>query len=1298
MTAASITRVGDKYTVTAFVSPGRTVGSDNKETAVLDLCLESMTGPGDGSIMVIVPKEWVEEAARPLLAREVKDAAQTWTVTNTPGKEWVISLRRKPGGTPAAGAWKLSLAVPIKKPAKDTVITGAKVALFGLDAAPLADIAAKAQAQAADPVVRLESNPADTVALAFGQPVTLSWTLQNIVPGTAKLKGSMLGAREIAAVPGQTQTVWALDRADYVLEAEIMVNGVQHRVSREVAIDIDRPQYGFRGLLRPSGVILPSGPMACFWMGVNLTRVRFDVRSSEQEHVTPTLGKHARKPDHPEPGLNRSFQVQFGPTAEGEKWTIAASYDTSDPKGLEVGKIVDLTVTAVKARAIATVPSPQSTVLGFVAGRFWGVVQDGRPKAVAGGTRTVEWVAVATDQGLELRFVWETNQQIVAECKWPLGKVRCLGVTGVGDPEDMRGLVAVVQEGAVLKVKELALPELTVTREATLPAAFAGAQRLHLVAIGTRVYVRGDGVARSYALGVTPDFIDEPWLARLAWPAWEVVAVPGAAGGCLFALNARTGALLRIDPRAVDSTPGSLMAPREAASVNHRLAKLDLLQRAQLGDAAYLLGKELRYNLSCEEGGSESVKVDGRHVWQEDPRCVDHGSALVVVGGALVARSSRPDPGRRNVRQDRAYDPRLDVWVRCGHLFPGALGAHFACTRSAPRFVKDAQGSTRPVSSEGSVYCRKEDGTLWRIQGELLELIGFAGMNVAPLAEPSAAGATRWRGHSLEAGAELKPDDYLLSRDGRHQLVYQPDGDLVLYRLGAGSTWKPRKPGSDLDKRGTWEPERTVLWQTSTAGNAGCVRLQAADGDLVVYRTATGTDPAWGAHDFGAIWGAEHDAFDVAASLQGVTRQHDHAVEYSGSRLVLEDDGRLEIRSRSGVLLWRAPRKIVRELAAGEWLFRADSLVSQDGTASFVNPRDWAMARLGTDGYLRVYGRRSATPIWSTEQCGGKSAVSLNPKIFVESGGEIAVRDGALTMWSSTWARGSSGSQLERGQWFESPGGEYRLVLQHDGNLVLFDKHIAEVWSTNSSGGRTLFVAPDGNVGGPGEWWAADHGGVKEGPYAGRCGGIVMTARGFQVVSTSPAVVWYDVTDDGGFPEQGKVRRRNSRRCRIYNVDQQGYMFAAGWWRFHKVKEFSGVFVAKGGGAALPDNTWVVSEVQAGRFVIFNDHHNEWLFASTWVLTVENTFIDDPYKDRRNIFATSGAFPWVYAVGGAGLGFFELEPSGADVTIRALGPDEYVYAADFQMVGDCCRVLSWIPKPEGYAERRAHCFWQLKDV
>lgn len=327
-------------------------------------------------------------------------------------------------------------------------------------------------------------------------------------------------------------------------------------------------------------------------------------------------------------------------------------------------------------------------------------------------------------------------------------------------------------------------------------------------------------------------------------------------------------------------------------------------------------------------------------------------------------------------------------------------------------------------------------GTLWRIEGELLELLGFAGMNVAPLGELSPIGATRWRGRTLAAGSELQPEQYLLARNRQYQLEYQSDGDLVLYRLGSGRTWKPNIPDSKLDESGTWELERTALWRTGKPGNAGCVRLQASDGNLVVYRTATGTEPAWAAHEHGAICGAEHDAFDVAASLQTVSRQHDHASEYSGSSLVLEDDGRLEIRSRSGVLLWRAPRKIVGELPAGEWLFRADNFVSHDGTHSFVNDRDWAMAQLGADGHLRVYGRRSLTPLWSTEQSGGKSANTRDLKLVVESNAEIAVRDGAATLWSSYWARGSSGSRLDPGQWFESPGGEYRLVLQQHGDLV----------------------------------------------------------------------------------------------------------------------------------------------------------------------------------------------------------------------------------------------------------------------
>jgi hypothetical protein len=1304
MTAAVETLVGNTYTVTAFVLPGQPVGPNKVQTAILDLSLKSASAPGKGTIMLVVPTEWMEEAARASLPTKVtdEDQKQTWAVNNTPGTEWVIELSPESDGKTVTGAWELHLAVPIKKPAKDTDIKGAKLVLFDLAAAALPDIPVQAQAQAKDPVVRLETTPQDTVALRFGQPVTLKWTLENIVAESATLRGSLLGGRDTAAVPGNTLTVWALDRAEYVLEAEILINKVKHRVSRQVTIDIDRPQYGFRALLRPDGRVLPSGPVACFWIGVNLTHLRFDVQSSEKNRVVPDLSKHQHIVDASKPEHNKSFQIQRGPGEEGEAWTIQAKYDTNDPKGLEMKKTVDLPVTAVAAREVKTVPSPQSAVLGFTAGRF----SDGEK-------RTVEWVAVATDQGLEVHFIWTTDQKTVARCERPKAKGACLGVTGVGDPNERRALVAVVQDGSSLKLQKFSLPGLTMTREDTLPTAFDGAKRLQLVSIGNRVYVRGDGVASSYDHTETVQFIDEPWLAQLQWPTWEVVAVPVAAGaGYLYALERRSGALLRFDQRTVEagqSAAGSLLAPREAASVNHRLAKLDLLQRAQLGNKAYLLGAGLRYNLTNRAGGDGPFVVDKRRIWQDDPRCVDGNSAFLVVGGALVARSTRADKGHDDVLQDRVYDPRLDVWVRCGRLFPGVEAGHFACTRSMPRFATSGD-SARPVSTDGSIYCRKQDGTLWRIEGELLELLGFAGMNVAPLGELSPIGATRWRGRTLAAGSELKPEQYLLSRNGQYQLVYQPDGDLVLYRLGSATTWEP-KPApkktddkqemTEPDKRGTWELERTALWRTGTPGkpgNAGCVRLQASDGDLVVYRTASGTEPAWAAHEHGAICGAEHDAFDVAATIQQVSREHDHASEYSGSSLVLEDDGRLEIRSRSGVLLWRAPRKIVRELPAGEWLSRADNLVSHDGTHSFVNDRDWAMAQLGADGHLRVYGRRSLTPLWSTEQSGGRYATTGSVRLVVENTGEIAVSDSSRTLWSSFWARGSSGSRLDRGQWFESPGGEYRLVLQQHGDLVLYNRGGTKVWATNTGGGGSLYVADNGDLGGI-CWWASEHGGVCEGPYRGRCGGIQMTAKGFQVVSTSPATVWYDVTDDGGgFPPEEKVRRRNSRRCRIYNEMQNGYMFAAGNWRYHKNENCRGVFVPPGAGADFVDSVWVVSEVQAGRFAIYNEHHNEWLFASGTFLTVEATF-DRENRERRNIFATSDKLDCVFAVGGQQEGFFELSLHGGSTTIRSVAKDEYVYAASFEPVGTWCRVLSWIPKDaDGHGLLVSNGYWQLQDV
>lgn len=80
----------------------------------------------------------------------------------------------------------------------------------------------------------------------------------------------------------------------------------------------------------------------------------------------------------------------------------------------------------------------------------------------------------------------------------------------------------------------------------------------------------------------------------------------------------------------------------------------------------------------------------------------------------------------------------------------------------------------------------------------------------------------------------------------------------------------------------------------------------------------------------------------------------------------------------------------------------------------------------------------------------------------------------AVCMWASfsvpTFAAAgqhylNEGESLVRGQWLKSNNGEYTLILQDDGNLVLYGRGKA-LWNTNTHGypGSYLVVQDDGNV------------------------------------------------------------------------------------------------------------------------------------------------------------------------------------------------------------------------------------------
>ncbi|MBL8916987.1 MAG: DUF1592 domain-containing protein [Archangium sp.] len=106
----------------------------------------------------------------------------------------------------------------------------------------------------------------------------------------------------------------------------------------------------------------------------------------------------------------------------------------------------------------------------------------------------------------------------------------------------------------------------------------------------------------------------------------------------------------------------------------------------------------------------------------------------------------------------------------------------------------------------------------------------------------------------LSSGASLGPDASRRSSDGAYNLLYQLDGNLVLYRTSGGAVWAS----------GT---------QNTRPRNA----VMQADGNLVIY-DENGT-PVWHAHTYGN----------------------------PGAQLFIEASGRLSIRTPAGVELWSAP-------------------------------------------------------------------------------------------------------------------------------------------------------------------------------------------------------------------------------------------------------------------------------------------------------------------------------------------------------------------------------------------------------
>lgn len=332
------------------------------------------------------------------------------------------------------------------------------------------------------------------------------------------------------------------------------------------------------------------------------------------------------------------------------------------------------------------------------------------------------------------------------------------------------------------------------------------------------------------------------------------------------------------------------------------------------------------------------------------------------------------------------------------------------------------------------------------ILGSLLTL--FTALLLPPSALASLAATT-----VLPSGEGLAPGDRLTTE--RTRLVMQQDGNLV-FSARTDSGWKE-------------------IWASETDGNPGAYALMQDDGNLVVY--STGGSALWHAGTFdhpGAylqledrdrrivIYDAEGlalwingrpagpppptihglDPGDTLSGGQSVTSPNGHVV------LKMQDSGNLVLSSKRGL----PKRRIWASETSGN---AGAALVMQE------------------DGNLVIYAI-GGVPVWIAGTVGNPGAYL---RVLDEGKAVIYARDGRI-LWVNGRKRPGPApkgdrldalQELSSGQAMHSAGRKAVLTMRRDGNLVLSrrrGRRLQHVWSSNTAGnpGARLLMQEDGNL------------------------------------------------------------------------------------------------------------------------------------------------------------------------------------------------------------------------------------------
>jgi subtilase family serine protease len=251
---------------------------------------------------------------------------------------------------------------------------------------------------------------------------------------------------------------------------------------------------------------------------------------------------------------------------------------------------------------------------------------------------------------------------------------------------------------------------------------------------------------------------------------------------------------------------------------------------------------------------------------------------------------------------------------------------------------------------------------------------------------------------------------------GLFTLVMQGDGNLVLYEQSGPAVWSSgtygQNCGSDqcfavfqIDGNFVVYNGSTALWNSGTYGNPGAElvlsaqspQLQIIDGNQTLWLAPQKFGP-------GNLMLAQGDSVNFGPYI-----------------LVMQNDGNLVIyQSEYGPAVWSS------------------------GTYGQNCGSGQCFAVFQTDGNFVVY--NGSTPLWNSGTYGNPGA----ELVLSAQSPQLEVVAGASILWTDQAVFSAGNLILPQGAWLDC--GDFILVMQNDGNLVLYQATGPAVWATGTYG------------------------------------------------------------------------------------------------------------------------------------------------------------------------------------------------------------------------------------------------------